>query len=418
MPARADDASRSSGGPPYATAPRGGAGSAVCATMCAMDFAAAGLLDGLQGEDRRAREQLLQRLSEEGVGLDELQAAVAEDRLALLPVERVLGGRYTAAEIEQRTGLPAELMLHIRGLLGLPEPGEGDREFGEEDIAAAESQRLFLEAGFGEEAIAEITRVLGESMARLAATATAAFVDTFLEPGDSEQEVALRFAALARQLAPALAPVLVAAFNAHLRESVRRGILGRAEREAGHIAGAQQITVCFADLVGFTRLGGEVEAWELGSVAVKLGELATRAARPPVRLVKTIGDAAMFVSPAPGPLVAVALELVHSAQAADLPTVRAGVADGLALARAGDYYGQAVNLASRVTGVARPGSVLCTQDVRDAAGDEFEWSFAGRHRLKGIAEAVALHRARLPALDAPDGATGPKAGRRRRRASS
>ncbi len=166
-----------------------------------------------------------------------------------------------------------------------------------------------------------------------------------------------------------------------------------------------------------------MEAWELGSVAVKLGELATRAATPPVRLVKTIGDAAMFVSPDPGPLVAVALELVQSAQDADLPTVRAGIADGPALARAGDYYGHAVNLASRVTGIARPGSVLCTQDVRDASpttivGGEFEWSFAGRHRLKGIAEAVPLHRARLPAPVAPAGATGPRAGRRRRRASN
>jgi adenylate cyclase len=137
-----------------------------------------------------------------------------------------------------------------------------------------------------------------------------------------------------------------------------------------------------------------------------------------VRLVKTIGDAAMFVSPDPGPLVAVALELVQSARDADLPTVRAGIADGPALARAGDYYGQAVNLASRVTGIARPGSVLCTQKIRDAAGDGFDWSFAGRHRLKGIAEAVPLHRARVPAPVAPDGATERRAGRRRRRASS
>jgi adenylate cyclase len=386
--------------------------------MCAMDFEAAGLLDGLDGAERRAREQLLGRLAGDGVSLDELRAAVAEDRLALLPVERVLGGRYTAAEIEERTGLPAELMRDIRGLLGLPEPGESDREFGEEDIAAAESQRLFLEAGFSEQAIAEITRVLGESMSRLAATATAAFVDTFLEPGDSEQDVAQRFETLARRLAPALAPVLVAAFNAHLRESVRRGIIGRAERESGHIAGAQQVTVCFADMVGFTRLGGEVEASELGGVAVRFGELATHVSKAPARLIKTIGDGAMFVSPDPGALVAVALALVRGAQQAELPAVRAGVAGGLALARAGDYYGHAVNLASRVTGIARPGSVLCTQDVRDAAGEGFEWSFAGRYRLKGISETLALHRAREPAPQDPPGATGPAVGRRRRRASS
>ena len=391
--------------------------------MYRMDFDRAGLLDGLDGAEREAREQLLQRLADDGVSLDELKAAVDEDRLALLPVERVLGGSYTAAEIEERTGLPADLLLKVRGLLGLPVADEEDRVFSDIDVEAAKSQRLFLDAGFGEEAIAEITRVLGEGMSRLSATTTAAFVDTYLKPGDSEQDVALRFEALAQELAPKLAPVLQAAFNAHLRESVRRGMIGRAEREAGQIAGAQETAVCFADLVGFTRLGGEVEAWELGSVAVKLGELATAVAKPPVRLVKTIGDAAMFVSPKPGPLVEVALALLEGAQAADLPTLRAGVAVGPALPRAGDFYGHAVNLASRVTVVARPGSVLCTQEVRDAAPDEFEWSSAGRHKLKGVSSAVVLYRARQRKPDddrGPDDkrATGPRAGRRRRRASS
>jgi adenylate cyclase len=195
-------------------------------------------------------------------------------------------------------------------------------------------------------------------------------------------------------------------------------MIGRAEREAGQIAGAQEMAVCFADLVGFTRLGGELEAGQLGSVAVKLGELATGAAKPPVRLVKTIGDAAMLVSPEPGALVEVALALVEGAQEAELPSVRAGLAMGPALLRAGDFYGHAVNLASRVTGIARPGSVLCTKEVRDAAPDEFDWSPAGRHKLKGVSSPVALYRARRPDAEDGDRATGPKADRRRKRASS
>src|SRR5436305_14422137 len=97
--------------------------------MWRVDFEQAGLLDGLEGADRDAREQLLQQLADDGVSLDELEAAVAEDRLALLPVERVLGGRYTAAEIEERSGLPADLLLKLRGLLGLPVPDAQDRLF-------------------------------------------------------------------------------------------------------------------------------------------------------------------------------------------------------------------------------------------------------------------------------------------------
>ena len=93
----------------------------------------------------------------------------------------MLGGRYTAKELEERTGLPAAQMLRIRRLLGLPEPSPQDRVYGEEEIDAAKSISLFLESGLGEDSIAEIARVLGEGMARLAATTSAAFVEAFLE---------------------------------------------------------------------------------------------------------------------------------------------------------------------------------------------------------------------------------------------
>ena len=388
-----------------------------------MDFAKDGLLDGLDGDDRAARERLLERLAGEGYTLAELKAAIEEDRLALLLVERVLGGRYTAKELEQRTGLPASQMLRIRRLLGLPEPEAGDRVFGEEESDAARSISTFLQAGLGEDSIAEITRVLGEGMARLAATTAAAFVEAFLEPGDSEDEVAERFAMLAEQLIPAIDPVLRAAYKQHLAAAVRRGMLGRAERESGEAGGAQEVTVCFVDMVGFTRLGAQIEAQELGSLASKLAQLANDVTEPPVRLVKTIGDAAMFVSPDPEATVSVALSLLD-VQRAELPSLRAGVACGPALQRAGDFYGHAVNLASRVTGVARPGSVLCTEEVHDAAPDAFDWSFARKHKLKGMSEAISLYRARRLGDVASDDERAekpkkkPKADRRRTRAAS
>jgi hypothetical protein len=126
-----------------------------------------------------------------------------------------------------------------------------------------------------------------------------------------------------------------------------------------------------------------------------------------VRLIKTIGDAAMFVSPEAEPLVEVALALLAAVEEAELPSLRAGIALGPAVIKAGDYYGPSVNLASRVTGVARPGTVLCTQEVHDAAQDGgLHWSAAGRHRFKGISGPVALYRARRepePGTESPEG---------------
>jgi adenylate cyclase len=399
-----------------------------------MDFEAAGLLDGLEGEDRAARLDLLERLAADGVGLDELRAAVAEDRLALLPVERVFGADYTASEIAERTGLPAQMMIQVRRAMGLVEPSTEDRVFSEDDVAGAAAIKLALDLGISEASVIELSRVLGEGMARFAVTAADVFGDSFLRPGDSERDVALRYAAMAEQLTPAISPMLDAALTAHVRESARRGIIGRAERERGHLAVEEDTVVCFVDIVGFTSLGAQVGAEQLGSVATTLAELAAQVARPPVRLVKTIGDAAMFVSRDAAPLVTATLALLDAAEAAELPSLRAGLALGPAFSRAGDWYGNTVNLASRVTGVARPGSVLGTHEVRDAAPEEFAWSFAGRFKLKGVADPVALYRARpsdttdggpdpeppAPSRPArrPEARTTRRAGRSRRRGSS
>ena len=400
-----------------------------------MDFEAAGLLDGLEGEERAARRDLLERLAADGAGLDELTVAVAENRLALLPVERVFGARYTATEIADLTGLGAPTILHARRALGLVEPGPEDRVFSDEDLAGARAIKLALDSGISEGSIIDLTRVLGEGMARFAATLASIFGDTFLRPGDSERDVALRYAAMAKQLTPATTPMLAAALNAHVRDSARRGIIGRAERERGHLSVEEETAVCFVDLVGFTSLGAQVGAEELGSVASTLAELAADVARSPVRLVKTIGDAAMFVSRDAQSIVDAALSLVDAAEAAELPSLRAGLAIGPAFNRAGDWYGNTVNLASRVTGVSRPGSVLTTKEVRDAAAHDFAWSFAGRFKLKGVAEPLPLYRARraqpVPTRPDPDAepaapthaerrleARKGRAGRSRRRGSS
>jgi adenylate cyclase len=225
-------------------------------------------------------------------------------------------------------------------------------------------------------------------------------------------------------------PVLTYALQRHLIEQVRGDVIAAADLASGEVGKANDLTVCFADLVDFTKLGERIDVEELGMVASRLEEMATSIAESPVRLVKTIGDAAMFVSPELPQLIDAALSLVESAEQAELPAMRAGIAHGPAVIRAGDFYGNSVNLASRVTGVARPGSVLCTEEVRDAAADHFDWSFAGKHRLKGVGS-QSLFRARRLA-DSPEEKTSdkrpsparrgeesrkPRADRRRRRGS-
>ena len=363
------------------------------------DFAAEGLLDGLEGEARTARERLLQRLVDEGVELNELRAAVSEDRLVLLPAERLIGGeaRYTAWEIAERAGLDAEFLAALRRAQGLPMPDPDLRSYTEADLEAAYTAKTFRDAGVKPEDMLTITRILGRGLSQAAEVMRTVTLGLVLEPGTPEDELALRYAEAAARLEPLTAPMLGQMVNLHLRHVVRNEVISVAEREAGQLPGSREVAVAFADLVGFTRIGEEVAPDELGHLADRLEAMTTEMLEPPARLVKTIGDAVMLVSPEPAGLVTSLLALVDAAdhEGDEFPQLRAGVACGSALQRAGDWYGRPVNLASRITDRARPGSVLVTEEVREAAGEDgLSFSFAGEKRLKGVREPLPLFRVR------------------------
>jgi adenylate cyclase len=362
-----------------------------------MDFESEGLLEGLEGDEREARLRLLEKLSQAGVSDDELRTAVEEQRLALLPVERALGGErtLTAADVAERAEVPIEFVKRHRRALGLPLAEDDEPAFTEEDVEALEDVKRFVDAGLDEDGLEDASRVVGESMSRVARSAAQLTARSLLRPGVTEHDLGLEFAEAARQLVPLFGKQLEFVFRQQLLELVRSEMISRQELASG-LPDAETINVSFADLVGFTKLGEELPPEEIGQVAGRLGELAADVAKPPVRLVKTIGDAAMLMSPDAEALVRVTLELVRAADEAgdDFPMLRAGVARGEAIGRGGDWYGRPVNVASRLTGVARPGSVLTTEGVHDEAEEAFDWSFAGKRKLKGVKDPLPLFRAR------------------------
>jgi adenylate cyclase len=367
------------------------------------DFEAEGLLKGLRGQARQARLALLRELHDNrGVSLEDLRRAVAEDRLVFLPSEVLVGGpaKYTGRELAQKAGVEVELLEVMRRAHGLPVPDRDERAYTDLDLDGAERARAFQDAGLPAEDMIEIARILGRGFSHAAEAMRALVLKLALKPGASEHDLALRYAEIVAQLMPLTEPMLPQMLTLHLRHIARTETITAAERQAGRLPGAREVTVAFADLVGFTRMGEELPADELGRVAGRLDELASDVVASPVRVVKTIGDAAMLASPEPGPLLDSALALVEAAAAEseDFPQLRVGMASGAALNRAGDWYGQPVNLASRITGVAWPGSVLTTRKVHDVvsetAGERFAWSYAGPKRLKGLREPVPLFRAR------------------------
>ncbi len=362
------------------------------------DFEAEGLLDGLEGEAREARLELLTELENDGVELKELREAVEEDRLALLPVERVYdppGDRYTPKEVAEEAGIPLKALVRYQRALGMRIPDPDERMATESHLEMAKLVRGFRDAGLPEEGLVEVTRVIGLAMSQVARAVSQLTARTVLEDAESERDVAIRLAAAARALTPMASEIFDHAFRVHQLEVLRSEVVGSEQIAEGRLAGSQEYTVCFADLVGFTSLGEKLAPEEYGAVTDRLGELAADIAEPPVRLVKMIGDAAMLVSRETEPVIAAALSLQQAAtEGEDLPELRVGIARGPALARAGDLYGRAVNLASRLTAISRPGSVLCDEAAMEATEDAFDWSFAGSRKIKGFDHPLKLFRAR------------------------
>jgi adenylate cyclase len=368
----------------------------------ATDFEAEGLLDGLEGEARAARLELLERLDADGVPLEELRTAVAEQRLVLLPVERALAGGaplYTREEVAERAGVDLELLEAQWRALGMPDPAEGERAFTERDVESAKRVRtLREEVGIPDDELLQISRVIGMNMSQLAAASRGLGRRVFSSPGDTELEVARRFTAIVQGLGPMLTPTLEYVLELHMREQIRHDVFGDREIAAGVESGLE-VAVAFADLVGFTKLGERLDPAELAQLTDRLGEMAGDVARGAVRLVKLIGDAAMLVSNDPEDLLDAALELVAASEreGQGFPLLRSGVAFGRAVGRGGDFYGRPVNRASRITAIARPGSVLCDERTHDRLGkDAYRWSFAGARKLKGMGSEVKLFRARAP----------------------
>jgi adenylate cyclase len=358
------------------------------------DFEAEGLLDGLDGEVRAARQRLLVQLFEDGASLEQLRGAVAEDKLVILSAELVLGDErcYRGRELAELAGVPLEFFFAVLRAAGLAVPDPDEVAFGERDLDIARRLAAFIQTGLDREGMLEVARVVGRGMAQAADAMGELFSQTFVKAGVAEDEVARRNAEAAGMMLPAVTPLMEYLLNLHMQERLRHQAVSLAMLESGNRLGARDIAVGFADLVGFTRLGEQFAAEQVGAVAARLSELASQVACPPVRLVKTIGDAAMLASLEADALIEAAVQLIEAAEVApELPSIRVGAAFGPALSRSGDWYGKPVNLASRITGIADPGSLFASTELCEVAGD-FAWTAAGTHRLKGIEEEIEVYR--------------------------
>jgi adenylate cyclase len=207
-------------------------------------------------------------------------------------------------------------------------------------------------------------------------------------------EMAEEMETLAADVLPLAAPMMDGLHRRLLRYFVEQDVVGHMEAESDVDLGRLRVAIAFADLAGYTRLteeAGEEQAVDVverfvAGVEVTLPDEA--------RVIKTIGDEVMIVGADPGALVdwAVGFQALNAGRR---PLPRIGVHAGDTLYRDGDYYGRAVNLASRVGARAAGGEVLVTEPVVQAAGGHLAFEPIGEVKLKGFTEATELYLARV-----------------------
>lgn len=350
-------------------------------------------MTGGVGEAQRERDALVAWMLDRGFTEEQIRGSLAP---MLLPAYRVMGddGEHVSArELAEAMNIDVHLLERLQRAVGLPRVDDPDAAvLSKADSEAAARTKYFLDLGLDvDEAVAAI-RVLTESLRRFASMMRDTSYRMFHAPGATEVDLAQMFEARAQEAVPPLLRVVEGLLLLEFRRMYETEGIDAAERTAGHLPGARQVTVAFADLAGFTRLGEAVPPEELARLAADLAEITYEIVESPIRFVKTIGDAVMLVSHDAALLVSAMLDLLDSAATHGLPQLRVGVAAGRAVSRAGDWFGSPVNVASRVTGMATPGTVLADASARDAigCGGALRWTAVGARQLKGMSAEVNL----------------------------
>lgn len=309
----------------------------------------------------------MRRLTPVGTSQDDIEALL-------------LGGAptLTREDVAARTGVPVQVSLDIWAAMGFAEVPPGEPAFTSRDVEALKTAASLLELGLiDSDTLLVMARAMGQQLSRLAEGQVDVFraISGGMSIGDAMQVVA----ASADEVLPKLDALVLFVWRRQFAAAVERSVATVRE------GGMPVMAIGFLDLVGFTKSSRE---WDAGTLERTLEhferDTSLRVASVGGRIVKTLGDGVLFTTATVDQAVGVALDTVaaHAADP-DVPAVRGGVAAGPVLLRLGDVFGEPVNIASRLSDEARPGSVLVDREAHAALGDGFEARPLSRRAVRG-----------------------------------
>ncbi|MEU3273033.1 adenylate/guanylate cyclase domain-containing protein [Saccharomonospora sp. NPDC006951] len=288
---------------------------------------------------------------------------MAEESLPQRLERILLGGerKYTRLQVAERAGVPEERSKQLWMALGFAGVPDDQVVFTDADVEAMRVTDRLVASGLVDKQLeTAVARTIGLHLSRLAEW-QAELLGSLLEENPELAADERQVGELVARLLPELEQVQNFVWRRHLAAYAPGAVASADEGPAGPDAEV----VGFVDMVGYTRLTRRADETELSAVLDRFEAMATEViAERRGRVVKMIGDEVLFVADAPVAAAEIALTLAERADADEtLPSVRAGLAAGKVLSRFGDVYGSVVNLASRLTAVARPGTILVDREL-------------------------------------------------------
>lgn len=307
-------------------------------------------------------------------------------------VERRLLGAERELRRREVSGAVGTSLLSARKFwraLGFPNVGDAAQAFTEADVEALRAMVGLVRDGvIDEETALGLTRAMGRTADRLANWQIQLVAESLTEEDHAapDVEVAQQVGVVLAEVLERTEPLLTYAWRRHLASAAAR-MISDAEADAGAHPGPVR-TVGFADLVSFTRIVRRASERELAGLVQRFEATTSDiVSAHGGRVVKTVGDEVLFVSTSTPAAGGIALDIAEAmAEDEVLPDVRVGMATGPVVARLGDVFGTTVNRASRLTGIAAPGTVLVdeTTAARLGAASGFEVAPLHRRTLRGI----------------------------------
>jgi class 3 adenylate cyclase len=359
------------------------------------------------GDALRAR--WLQSLERAGVPLEGLAAAIRDGALSFSFLDVRAYDRFaglsgtTFQQLSAQTGIPLELLMVVREAFGFAEPRPEDHVHHNE-LSVIPTIQLQLSKGFRPVVVERWLRVYGDSLRRIA-EAEAAWWNSEVEmallaSGMTEGEMLQAQADLGSQMSPLIEQALLAIYHGQQEHAWSQVFVEHVEGALEQAGLYRRLhhppAMCFLDLTGYTRLTEERGDEAAAELAARLAGLVRRTSQEHGGTpVKWLGDGVMFYFREPAAAVLAAVELVEVVGRHDLPPAHVGIHAGPVVVQDGDYFGRTVNIAARIAEYARPGEVLVSQEVVDAAeAGPVMFTEIGPIELKGVSGPLRLHTAR------------------------